>query len=117
MSTFNKVFCQSLYEKGVIIDDAALKGKRGPVTTGSRAGNDGKNGKLNVFTVTTTANDVKIVVPSAVDSTYDAYQIIKPIASAYPIRVMSHLDVEMCTLYEAHNQEVLLYKRDTEWVF
>jgi hypothetical protein len=118
MSTYNKLFCQALYEKGIPIDAATLKGPPGVVTTSSTTkGDKGKNGHLNMLTITTTAIDVKIDVPSAVDSPFDVYHIIKPIESTYDIHVMNHLNVEICTLYAEHLQEVMLYKRDTEWVF
>ena len=118
MSTFNKVFCHGLYEKGLIIDAETLKGEPGTVLSSETTkGDRGKNGKLNIFTVTTVASDTKITVEKALDSDYDVYHIVKPIPSTFDIHIMTHDDAEICTFYKDHIQEVMLYKRDNEWVF
>jgi hypothetical protein len=118
MSTFNIVFCQGLYEKGQPIDAASLKGPDGGVlSTVTDKGDDGLNGKLKIKTITTLATDTKIDVPDALNSDFDVYHVVKPIESTYDIHIMNHLNVEICTFYASHIQELMLYKRDNEWVF
>jgi hypothetical protein len=117
MSTFNKLFCEKLYERGVAIDKTALKGPLGPISEGEKDGLPGANGKLKVQTIIVLSTDTLIKIPKALDSEYKAYQIVKPIATLFDVQVTDHLDVKILTLYKQHVQDLLVYKNNTEWVF
>jgi hypothetical protein len=118
MSTFNQVFCDTLYENGALINPQTLRGDPGITTsTITGKGDPGKNGKLLIGYFYTQALTMNVPVPDPLTTDIKILHIIKKVDSAYDIPVLTHLNVQIAKLYKTYDQEVILYKRDNEWVF
>jgi hypothetical protein len=117
MSTFEKVFCGGLYEKGKEITAESLRGDPGDVLSDDiTAGDDGKDGNLNMVEVVTTLMDVSTTIPSPVDSNFSVYRIRKPKGTINDLLVLDHTAKQFTVLYKEYEQTMTLYKRDNEWV-
>jgi hypothetical protein len=120
MSTFNKVFCESIFEKGIRINPESLKGDPGTVTsTGGEKGDQGPDGNFSIETWYLPPNAAQTVwtLPNPTEVLYDSYRIVKPYISRDNITIYNHLDVKIATLYKDQIQELTVYKRINEWVF
>ena len=118
MSTFNKVYCETIYEKGSLINAESLRGDPGATTsTGGTKGDTGANGKLQIANIITTPETVIVTVPNPLEVDKSVFHISKNVNSYIDIPVMTHLNIQIATLYKIHDQELTLYKRGGEWVF
>jgi hypothetical protein len=117
MSTFEKVFCATLYEKGKEITAESLKGDPGDVLSNDiTKGADGIDGNLSMVEVVTAAGDVSTTIPNPVDSNFSVYRIRKPKDTINNLIVLDHNSNQFALLYKEFEQTVTFFKRDNEWV-
>jgi hypothetical protein len=117
MSTFERVFCASLYEKGKEITAESLRGDPGDVLSNDiTKGLEGADGILSMKEVVTASGDVSTMIPNPVDSNFSVFRIRKPKDTINNLIVLDHNSNQFTTLYKDFEQTLTLFKRDNEWV-